>query len=105
MIHVHHPFRLKESILSPIAEAHGHEMTGWDQDVLRTKVESWDVDPIPLVFGVAAVATPYVIGGAIVLFAPPWWKPVGAAMLVPSPMDAAYFGVGYQIGEHVEDWL
>lgn len=54
---------------------------------------------IPLAFGAAFVAVPYVVGGAIVVFAPPPWKPVGLAMLAPSPMDAVYFSAGYYVGE------
>ncbi len=61
--------------------------------------------PIPIIFGTAAVAAPYVAGVAIVAFAPPWWKPIGASMLVPGPTDPLFFAAGYEFGEHVEDWL
>ncbi len=62
--------------------------------------------PLPIAMGVAAVATPYLLGGAIVAFAPPPLKPIGAAMLFPNPAaDAVWFGVGYKFGEEVEDWF
>ena len=56
-------------------------------------------DLIPFAVGTTFVAIPYVVGGAIVLFAPPPMKPIGMAMLVPSPMDAVYFAAGYYVGE------
>ena len=62
--------------------------------------------PIPYAFGTAFVVTPYIVGGALVVFAPhPALKVAGAAMLVPSPMDAVYFQIGYEFGEEVEEWF
>ena len=62
--------------------------------------------PIPYAFATLFVATPYVVGLGLVLFAPhPGLKVAGAAMLVPSPMDAVYFQAGYEVGEEVESWF
>ena len=61
---------------------------------------------IPLLFGITAAAAPFVAGAAIVAFAPPWLKPVGASMLVPTGVgEAFWFGVGYGVGQQVEDWF
>ena len=66
---------------------------------------------VPVVTGAAFVAAPYLAGAAIVAFAPPWLKPIGVAMLVPSPADALYFVAGYSAGawfveEHpMFDWI
>ena len=65
---------------------------------------------VPILTGVAFVAAPYVAGAAIVAFAPPWAKPVGAAMLVPNPVaDALWFAIGYRVGQEIVDdiphWL
>lgn len=63
-------------------------------------------DPVPYAFAAMFVATPYIVGGALVLFAPhPGLKLLGASMLVPSPMDAVYFSAGYEVGEEVESWF
>ncbi len=53
---------------------------------------------VPLATGIAFVAAPYIAGAAIVAFAPPWLKPVGVAMLVPNPVDVAYFTAGVAAG-------
>lgn len=53
---------------------------------------------VPVVAGITFVAVPYITGAAIVAFAPPWLKPIGVAMLVPSPADIAYFAAGYAAG-------
>lgn len=58
---------------------------------------------VPVGTGIAFVATPYLVGAAIVAFAPPPFKPLGVAMLVPSPMDAVYFGIGYSVGQEIQD--
>ena len=98
----------------------GEEVPWWWPGVVRSDQSREDVsfeeavsdvrswipnEPVPLAFGITAVAVPYVAGAAIVAFAPPWWKPAGMAMLVPSPMDAAYFSAGYSFGQQVEDWF
>ena len=62
-------------------------------------------DFIPIATAITFVAVPYVIGGAIVLFAPPPFKPIGMAMLAPSPMDAVYFAAGYWVGEQFVEVL
>ncbi len=66
---------------------------------------------VPIVTGLVFVATPYVVGATIVAFAPPWLKPIGVAMLIPSPADFAYFAIGYAAGDWVVenhpmlDWI
>ena len=60
---------------------------------------------LPVLMGTAAVAVPYVVGAGIILLAPPPWKPIGVSMVIPSPMDAAYFAAGYEFGENLEDWI
>jgi len=57
-------------------------------------------ETIPVLFGVAAVAAPYVAGAALVALAPnPFLKAVGVSMLIPSPTDIGVFYVGYKVGE------
>jgi len=66
-------------------------------------------DNFPVLTGAVFVGAPYVVGAGIVAFAPPVFKPLGLAMLVPSPMDAVYFGAGYAVGSWIVDdippWL
>jgi hypothetical protein len=64
-----------------------------------------DFHTVPFAFGVAAVATPYIMGAALVAFGPPPAKAFGLGMLVPSPMDAVYFSAGYSFGQQVEDFF
>ena len=59
--------------------------------------------PIPVMTGLAFAAVPYAVGAGIVIFAPPWWKPVGASMLVPGPSDPILFALGYSVGLTIED--
>lgn len=87
----------------PVLEEKDDEIVQFYGDVVRHTV--------PIVTGLAFAATPYVVGGIIVAFAPPWLKPIGVAMLVPSPADLAYFALGYAAGawlveEHpMFDWI
>jgi len=53
---------------------------------------------VPVLTGAAFVAAPYLVGATVVAFAPPWLKPIGVAMLIPSPADLAYFAAGYAAG-------
>jgi hypothetical protein len=59
-------------------------------------------EPIPLLTGLAFAATPYVVGAAIVAFAPPWYKPIGLSMMVPGPSDPLLFAAGFAVGQEIE---
>ncbi len=59
-------------------------------------------EPIPLMTGLAFAAAPYVAGAAIVVFAPPWYKPVGLSMMVPGPSDPLLFAAGFAVGQEIE---
>ncbi len=65
---------------------------------------------VPVAAGIAAAAAPYVVGATIVAFAPPWWKPIGVSMMVPTGVgEAAWFAAGYHVGSlvepHIPDWM
>ncbi len=59
--------------------------------------------PVPFVTAMTFVAVPYVVGGMIVVLAPPPWKPVGVSMMVPGPSDPLLFAAGYSVGMQIED--
>ena len=76
----------------------------WSWETAEERVTHVKEHPIPVATGVAFVATPYVIGAGIVAFAPPPFKVIGVAMLVPNPFaDAAYFALGYSVGVRIEE--
>ncbi len=65
---------------------------------------------IPVGTGVAFAAAPFVAGAAIVAFAPPWMKPLGVSMMVPTGVGEAFwftvgYGVGMKIQAEIPDWM
>jgi len=65
---------------------------------------------IPVATGVTFAVAPYIAGAAIVAFAPPWMKPLGVSMMVPTGVgEIFWFGVGYGVGkqfqQHIPDWM
>lgn len=61
---------------------------------------------IPVTTGVLFAAAPYVVGAATVAFAPPWMKPLGVSMMVPTGVgEAFWFGVGYGFGKQFQDQI
>ncbi len=76
----------------------------WSWETAEERVTHVKEHPIPVATGVAFAAAPYVFGAGIVAFAPPPFKVIGAAMLVPNPFaDAAYFALGYSVGVRIEE--
>jgi hypothetical protein len=66
---------------------------------------------IPVATGIAFAAAPFVIGSALVAFAPhPGLKMAGASMMIPTGVgEVFWFGVGYGVGtqieQHIPDWM
>ena len=85
----------------------------WSPETARDRIQrrrEISREAIPVVTGIAAAAAPYVVGATIVAFAPPWWKPVGVSMMVPTGAgEVFWFGVGYYAGTQIEsqipDWM
>lgn len=85
----------------------------WSRETARDRISrrrQISSQVIPVATAVAFVATPYLVGATIVAIAPPPFKPIGVAMLVPNPLaDAIYFGIGYSVGQDIQDeipsWL
>ncbi len=110
MIFSHGPFklpkdrRLRISSERVLIDIPGPYSLEWSWKTAEERVTHVKEHPIPVATGVAFVATPYVVGAGIVAFAPPPFKVIGAAMLVPNPVaDVAYFGLGYSVGLKIED--
>lgn len=78
-----------------------------DRLVKRRKIAR---EVVPVATGVTFAAAPYVVGATIVAFAPPWWKPLGVSMMVPTGVgEAFWFTVGYGVGKKIQseipDWM
>lgn len=76
----------------------GPRLTPATQDFLH---DTWD-EPLPMIMGTAFLLAPYAVGAGVFIFAPPPFKPVGLAMMVPGPSDPVMFALGYEFGEYLE---
>ncbi len=107
MIYPHRPFVVRPKRRKELRfdfDIPGPYSLEWSWETAEERVTHVKEHPIPVATGIAFVATPYVIGAGIVAFAPPPFKVIGAAMLIPNPVaDVAYFGLGYSVGLKIED--
>ena len=79
----------------------------WSVRTARSRIEHAADHPIPVATGLAFAVAPYVVGAALVAWAPhPGLKMAGASMLVPTGAgEIFWFTVGYGVGTQIEDLL